>query len=218
MVTIDNTFALPGEAIESLAGPLTSDQAARLSLYASLVAAASHKTGLVSKGDREKLGEHLVDSAALLRAVDVRDALMDLGSGAGLPGLVVAVLRPRTVVTLVESKRRRVAFLKKAVRELEAKNVRIIHGRLEGLSPKERQALTTSRALGSIERTLAASLDATAPGGRLVLFKGPAWPSERERAEDIASERGARLSDEIRIELPGLERATTFVVFHVKHP
>ena len=209
-------FRLPREAVETLAGRLTDAQAARLSEYGAMLLSADRKTNLVSERDRSRLGEHMVDCAALLRAVSVEESLADLGSGAGLPGLVVAIARPETAVTLVEARRRKVVFLKQAVRVLSLENVAVMHARLEDVPAAERYAMAASRALGSIGKTLGASLRAMAPDGRLVLFKGPAWVDEKEEALGIAVAAGAELEREVSVELPGVGRTTTFVVFHVK--
>lgn len=216
MMAEERVFVLPREAIEELAGRMSDRQADALTQYAGLVSKASERLSLVSSGDRARLGEHIVDSAALLRAVCVDDGLADLGSGAGFPGLVVAVLRPRASLILVEAKRRKVAFLKQAARALLLDNVSVIHSRLEELSGGARYALAASRALGSVEKTLALSLNTVAPGGRLVLFKGPGWQGERALAMEIGGEAGAELEREVEIQLPGLGRTTMFVVFHVK--
>ena len=78
--------------------------------------------------------------------------------------------------------------------------------------------MAVSRALGKIEKTLAPSLALVARAGRLVLFKGPKWREERELASSIAREQGFVLGREVDVLLPGLDRTTTFVEFHVEHP
>jgi 16S rRNA (guanine527-N7)-methyltransferase len=213
---VDDMFELPRDAVESLVGRLTDAQADSLSDYVKMLLCADRRTNLVSEGDRSKLGEHVVDCAALLKALEVGDSLADLGSGGGLPGLVVAIARPETRVTLVEARRSKVVFLKQAVRGLSLQNASVVHARLESLPGGRQYAVTASRALGSVERTLAASLQVTARDGRLVLFKGPGWQREKEAALRIAATTGAELESEIEVELPGMGRTTTFVVFHVK--
>ena len=209
-------FQLPRDAVEALAGPLTNEQARALEAYGALVQTAGRRTNLLSTGDLGRLDEHIVDSAALLRAVDVGDRLADIGSGAGLPGIVVAVARPGTAVTLVDARRSKAVFLKQAVRQLQLSNVRVVHERLERLPETQQYTMATSRALGDITKTLAPSLRVVEPGGRLVLFKGPGWPDERGRAVELADAEGAGIEHEIDVELPGFGRTTTFVVFHVK--
>jgi 16S rRNA (guanine527-N7)-methyltransferase len=173
--------------------------------------------GVVSRGATSRLGEHFVDSAAVLSVIDVGGRrVVDLGSGGGLPGVVVAVLRPSAQVVLVDSRRSKVAFLKGVQRALRLPNVEVVRGRLEELVGLREFDVGLSRALGRIERTLAKSLRLVADDGRLVLFKGPQWRDEADTAVAIAAEEGAMLEREAAVALPGSDRTTTYVVFHVK--
>jgi len=210
-------FECPAEAIETLTGPLSAHQRNLLTRYAERVAAAPEGLRVVSRGALARLGEHFVDSAAVLSVVDVEGrTVVDLGSGGGLPGVVVAVLRPLAAVTLVDSRRSKVAFLKGVQRELELPNLEIVRARLEDLAGVREFEIGLSRAVGAVERTLAASLRVVANDGRLVLFKGPRWRQEAESARAIAAEEGAVLERTTDVALPGIDRRTTFAVFHVK--
>jgi 16S rRNA (guanine527-N7)-methyltransferase len=172
---------------------------------------------VVSRSSLEHLGEHLVDSSALLSIMDpAAGELADLGSGAGFPGMVVAIMRPQMRVTLVDSRRSKIVFLKDLQRRLGLSNVTVLHERLEELAGKREFAMTAARALGSIDRVLPHCLRLTADDGRLVLFKGPLWEEEQERAEAIAGREQSVISRVEKVALPGLDRVTTFVEFHVK--
>ena len=195
---------------------MTGSQAAALASYAEAVLAAGRRQNLLARGSLERLGEHLVDSAALLRVVEAGGSVADLGSGAGLPGMVLAVLRPGASVTLVESRERRVAFLRRVVRRLALPNVEVVQARVEELVGRRAFELVCSRALGGIGRTLLPSLGLVGAGGRLVLFKGPRWWEEAEEAAEIARAAGYGIERTVEVPLPGFGRATTFVVFHVK--
>ena len=163
------------------------------------------------------MGEHFVDAAALLSFVDPgAGELADLGSGAGFPGIVVAVLRPEARVTLVDSRRSKVVFLKDMKRRLGLENVTVVHARIEELDCESKFELAAARALGSVETVLGSCLRLVSPGGRLVLFKGPQWRDEAEQAGVIAGLEGAEIVRTETVTLPGLGRATTFVEFHVK--
>jgi 16S rRNA (guanine527-N7)-methyltransferase len=210
-------FELPHQSIEALAGAVTQDQADALRTYGERILAASASLNLVSRASLPRLGEHFVDSAAVLSVVDVDGRrVVDLGSGGGFPGVVVAVLRPSAEMVLVESRRGKTAFLKGVQRELKLLNLSVVRGRVQDLGHQGPFELGLSRALGRIDETLAPSLRAVAPGGRLVLFKGPQWADEASLARGIAAAEGALLERVVRVELPGMGRATTFVVFHVK--
>jgi 16S rRNA (guanine527-N7)-methyltransferase len=211
-------FKCPVEAIESLAGSVSAHQCTLLERYAERIASAPKPLLVVSRKSLAHLDEHFVDSAAVLSVVDVDGrSVVDLGSGGGLPGVVLAVLRPAAQVTLVDSRRSKVTFLKGVQRDLELPNLEVVRGRLEDLAGVREFEVGLSRALGSIETTLAPSLRLVAGGGRLVLFKGPRWQQEAEAAVAIAGQEGAELERTADVDLPGLGRTTTFAVFHVKH-
>ena len=211
------SFSLPRRSIETLAGQLSDEQAVLLTAYGQAILKASRDINVVSRHSLGRLGEHFVDSAALLSFAEPgRSSVGDLGSGAGFPGVVAAIMRPQASVTLVESRRSKVVFLKDVRRRLGLENVTVVHGRLEELQGRMQFALATARALGSVEVVLASCLGLVAPGGRLVLFKGPRWSEEMKRGRDVAAQHGAEIGRTETVGLPGLDRATTFVEFHVK--
>jgi 16S rRNA (guanine527-N7)-methyltransferase len=210
-------FSLPRSAIEQLAGELSESQAHSLALYADAILRASPRMNLVSRRSLGDLEGHLVDAAALLAFADPGDGqVADLGSGAGLPGLVVAILRPRARVTVVDSRRSKVVFLKDVVRRLRLPNVEVVHARIENLAGRVAYPLAVARALGESSVILPGCLRLLAPGGRLVLFKGPRWVDEAADVRAIAEEQGAEITRAEQVPLPGVGRATTFVEFHVK--
>lgn len=210
-------FELPREEIEALSGPMRNEQAGRLARYGQAILDASARSNLVSRRALAELGEHFVDSAALLKVVGGwHGELADLGSGAGFPGVVVAVLRPEFSVVLVEGRRRKVVFLKSVVRALELENVRVVHARIEDLRGSERFGTAVARAVGKVTDVIPRAVGVLEAGGRLVLFKGPRWEKERDAAIAVADVCGAELEGTKSVELPGLGRTTTFVVFHVK--
>jgi 16S rRNA (guanine527-N7)-methyltransferase len=210
---------LPRVDIEALVGSLTPQQSELLTAYGDAIFKSSRSMNLVSRRSLGNIGEHFVDAAALLAFSDPEDGdLGDLGSGAGFPGIVIAVLRPGARVTVVDSRRSKVVFLKDVKRRLALGNVTVVHARVEELRGELKFGLAVARALGSTETVLAPCLRLVAPGGRLVLFKGPLWGEEAVQAEAIAGREGAEIGRTETIPLPGLNRATTFVEFHVKHP
>jgi len=211
-------FSLPRQSIETLAGPLSEEQAVLLTAYGQAILKASREMNVVSRRSLNRLGEHFVDSAALLSFADPREGSFgDLGSGAGFPGVVVAIMRPEARVTLVDSRRTKIVFLKDVKRRLGLENVTVVHARLEELRGQAQFGLVAARALGSTEAVLGSCLRLVAPGGELVLFKGPLWADEVEGVREVAAKEGAEIARTRTVALPGLDRATTFVAFHVKH-
>jgi 16S rRNA (guanine527-N7)-methyltransferase len=143
-----------------------------LQAFAALLEERGVRLGLVGEGDREHLWErHVADSfraVATLRPGD-RDAY-DLGSGGGLPGIVVAIARPSLRVTLVETQRRRVGWLELVIEELGLENAVARQARIEDLS--DPVDVCFARALAPIERAWELARPLLRPGGRLVYFAG----------------------------------------------
>jgi len=138
---------------------------------------------------------HLLDCLALLPMLDGR-RLADVGSGAGLPGLVVAIARPRIEAILIESNRKKAAFLRHANRELRLTNVRIIQERVEQWVPNNGFDIVTARAFAKITDCIRTSEHLLMSNGRFVLMKGvdpveeladlpPPWRTVENRRVDI---------------------------------
>ena len=188
-------FSLPRQSIETVAGPISDEQAVLLTAYGQAILKTSRHINVVSRQSLCSLGEHMVDSAALLSFADPRQGSFgDLGSGAGFPGVVVAIMRPEVGVTLVDSRRSKIVFLKDVKRRLGLENVTVIHGRLEELRGQVQFGLVAARALGNTKAVLASCLRLVAPGGELVLFKGPLWADEIEDVRVLAEHEGAEIA------------------------
>lgn len=117
------------------------------------------------------LTHHILDSLAVRPYVHGRRCL-DLGSGAGLPGLVLALSLPDTHWVLLDSNRKKVRFLNQAVLELGPANVEVVAARAEDYRPEQRFDTITCRALTSLGQFRALAAPMLAPGGRLLAMKG----------------------------------------------
>lgn len=108
----------------------------RFRSYHDLLLKVNKKTNLISRGDEKHIVKrHFLPSVGILKAINLSPGcrIMDLGSGAGLPGIPMKIVRPDLDITLVDSKRRRTAFLKVVVRELSLEGIQVIHSRVEEL-------------------------------------------------------------------------------------
>ena len=173
---------------------LSASQADALSLYETLLRERGVALGLIAPSDTNRLGpRHVQDSlraAALIRADDA--SLCDIGPGAGLPGLVVAIASPSLEVVMVEPKERAVAFLELAVARLGLQNVEIRHARVEDVSLQADVA--TTRAFGPAQRSWEAAVRVLRPGGRLIYFAGGGSQDPEATAREIrAPERPERI-------------------------
>jgi len=162
------------EASERLGLVLSPGQIESLRRFAELLRDRAVPLGVVSAADSDRLlSRHVIDSLRAAAAVRPPDRLAyDLGSGAGLPGLAVAVACPGLAVRLVESRRRRAAFLELAVHHLAVGNVAVVWDRVEDqLDPAD---LCFARAFAPLARAWAVARPLLVPGGRLVHFAGAA--------------------------------------------
>lgn len=160
------------------------------------------------------LDVHLRDSLAGLEVDALRHArrLADLGSGAGLPGLPLALALPGTQVQLVESQRRRCTFLERAVRELGISNVTVACARAEELAIRESLDAVTARALAALPVLCEYSAPLLRVGGVLVAWKGAVPASEEADAAAAAALLGLERA-EVRSVAPyaGSDRRTLHV-------
>ena len=152
--------------------------------YARLLSTDGVMRGLIGPREVPRLWErHLLNCAVLGEAVPTGVDVADIGSGAGLPGLVLALRRPDLSVTLVEPLLRRTTFLDEAVAALELSNVEVIRSRAEDLHGSRTFAVVTSRAVAPLVRLLGWSLPLVKPGGALVAMKGASVHREIEAAQ-----------------------------------
>lgn len=157
----------------------------RLSIYRALVEKWNPKINLVSPSTLPDFeSRHLHDSLQLADIAEPKKGIwLDLGSGGGLPGLVVAIMtvdRPLSVI-LVESDQRKAAFLRNAIRELSLRNVLVISDRIMSITAQNADYIS-ARALASLPQLLEMVLMHMKPTGTAYLMKGRTWREELVQA------------------------------------
>ena len=141
-----------------------SERLALAERYAAILATDGVVRGLIGPREAPRLWErHLLNCAAVGALVPQGSTVCDVGSGAGLPGLVLAVARPDLEVELVEPLLRRTTFLNEAVAALELENVTVTRGRAEQLHGVRRFDVVTSRAVAPLTRLLEWSMPLVTP-------------------------------------------------------
>jgi 16S rRNA (guanine527-N7)-methyltransferase len=161
---------LLGQAAE-LGVALDASRAATLIRYEDLLARRAVPLGAIARSDATRIRErHILDSLRAAPMVHEVDVACDLGSGAGLPGIVVAVAEPGVRVLLVESRAKRAAFLEFAVLELGLSNVDVVVGRAEEL--RREVDACFARAFAPLPLAWSVARGILRPGGRLVYFAG----------------------------------------------
>lgn len=144
------------------------------------------------------LTHHLLDSLAVLPYVTA-DRLLDVGAGAGLPGIPLAIVRPDLAVTLIDASHKKAAFMQQAAIELRLGNVTALHGRVEELSPEAPFPQIVSRAFSDLSDFVRLTGPLLAEGGEWLAMKG-LCPHE-----EIAQLQGARVKRDVELQVPGLD-------------
>jgi 16S rRNA (guanine527-N7)-methyltransferase len=150
--------------------------------YVDMLATAGVERGLIGPREVPRLWErHVLNCAVVVPRVPTGATVADVGSGAGLPGLVWAIARPDLEVTLIEPLLRRTVFLEEAVDALGLDRVRVLRARADDVD--ERFDVVTARAVAPLEKLGAWCLPLVRPGGVLLALKG------RTAEEEVASSR-----------------------------
>jgi 16S rRNA (guanine527-N7)-methyltransferase len=197
----------PGPAAEEIFGPRL-PLAAR---YARWLAEDGTERGLLGPRERPRLwSRHLLNCAVLTDLIPAQARVADVGSGAGLPGMVIALRRPDLQVTLVEPLLRRSVFLTEVVADLGLEgSVEVLRARAEELQGTRTFDVVTARAVAPLERLAAWCLPLVAPRGQLLALKGSTAEEELAAAEPLLDRWGAERSEVVRL---GTDDEPTWVV------
>ena len=194
----------------------------RLATYFSELKKWSRKVNLIAKSatDEEIVENHFLDSLTLLPFLAGSGChLLDIGTGAGFPGLVCKAARPELTVTLVEPREKRVSFLGHIVRTLGLKDVFILGCRIED---EERLAADrpfthiTGRAVTEIGPFLTMVERFSASSPKVILMKGPKWREEMAAASAIVAGSPFKLTDVRECALPFSGARRALLLFGIK--
>ena len=202
------------EASATMGVALSEDQLKQLTAYEALLSGWSSRVRLVSSGDRFRIRQmHLLDClSAVPHLGPSTSRLVDVGSGAGLPGIVIKIARPDISTVLLESARMKALFLRHVQTELGLEGLEVVHGRAEsGEVLKEHGEgydWVTVRAVSCLQEIWKLSRPLLRASGRMMAYKGP-----EERGEETIELVGAPQIEEIQVDVPGLgrERRLLFV-------
>lgn len=190
----------PADEIREIFG-LAFSGAAR---FAEMLTAEGEMRGVIGPRELPRLwSRHIVNSAALAPFLPARGAVADVGSGAGFPGIVSALLRPDLEVMLIESMERRIEWLDDVVVELDLDNVILRHARAEEV--KDRFDVVAARAVANLTKLVRLTAPLLRPGGSLLALKGARAEAEVEAAQYVVKK--ARLEPAVVHEVmtPGEE-------------
>ena len=172
----------------------------KLLAYLALLYKWNKTFSLTALREQDKaVSHHLLDSLAILPHVPDGN-LLDVGSGGGMPGIPLAIVRPELSVTLLDSNSKKTAFLRQAAIELALPNISVHCGRVEQYHPPVGYAAITSRAFAELVDFVSLSRHLLAVGGRWLAMKG-VWPQE----EIARLPNDVSIESVLRLRVPGVE-------------
>jgi 16S rRNA (guanine527-N7)-methyltransferase len=151
------------------------------------------------------LTHHLLDSLIIAPQVGA-GPLLDVGSGAGLPGIPLAIARPGLRVTLLDASQKKCGFMRQAAIDLKLSNVTVTHARVEDFRPAYGFPQVVSRAFSDLSEFVRLTRHLVAPGGEWLAMKG-LYPHE-----EIAQLKGARVTRDVPLRVPGLDADRHLIV------
>lgn len=159
----------------------------------------------------EVIKKHFLDSLVILSYLEIesRKRWLDIGTGAGFPGLVLKLFLPGDSFYLLDSSSKKVNFLNQLIYKLELKGIDATHGRAEDLAQIEEWRASfdyvTSRAVASLNVLLEYVVPFLKIGGLAYLYKGPDYLEEIEEAQEALRILGAEIKEKIKLDVPGLK-------------
>lgn len=163
----------PPEVMPQIAAELFGEQLPLLQRFHDLLYAEGQIRGLVGPREMGRLwSRHIINCAPILKFLPRNINVADVGSGAGLPGLVIACARPDLGVVLIDSMQRRCEWLEYAAQELGLENVQVFWGRAEELKAEPKFEVVTARAVAHLSKLLPWCRNLCARNGKFVFLKG----------------------------------------------
>ncbi|MBE3010423.1 16S rRNA (guanine(527)-N(7))-methyltransferase RsmG [Microbispora sp. NEAU-D428] len=190
----------------------TGEALERARVFAELLAGPGVVRGLLGPREVPRIWDrHLLNCAVVEEAVRPDSTLVDIGSGAGLPGLVLAIVRPDVTVTLLEPLLRRTVFLSECVEALKLDNVEVLRGRAEELARKRVFDVATARAVAPLDRLLSWSMPLLHEGGELLAMKGERAQEELDATRPQLESFGVRHVELVTVGRGKVEPPATLV-------
>lgn len=193
---------------------LTEEQMEKFALYEELLLEWNQKMNLTSITDPDEVKKkHFIDSLLVLQKdwIPEGTSLIDVGSGAGFPGIPIVIARPDLSITFADSLKKRLGFLEEVIGKLDIKQTKLVHGRAEdlGRNPayREQYDIAVARAVASLPVLLEYTLPFVKVGGQLIAWKGPKAQEELDDSARALGQLGGKHRETNRIDLFDMQRA-----------
>ena len=177
---------------------ISDNQLEKFDKYMQLLLEWNEKINLTAiiEPDEVKI-KHFLDSLTVLKYINDEDKVIDIGTGAGFPGIPLKIMKSDTKITLLDSLNKRINFLNLVIEELELKNIEAIHGRAEEFARnklyREKYDVAVSRAVANLSTLTEYMLPFVKVGGRCICMKGANLKEELDKAKNAIQELGGKI-------------------------
>lgn len=204
---------------EQLEVELTEQQLEQFKTYYEMLIEKNKVMNLTAITEKDEvIDKHFIDSISLNKAVDTTKPLkiLDLGTGAGFPGIPLKIAYPNLTITLLDSLNKRIKFLQEVIEELGLQEIEGLHGRAEDFAKqpayREQYDLCVSRAVANLATLSEYCLPYVKEGGCFISYKSGAVEEEVNQSKKAIAELGGRIKEVIAFTLPKTDIERTFVV------
>lgn len=212
-------FKLMSEACEHEGILLSEEQYKKFIKYKEMLQEWNKKINLTAiTEDEDIIKKHFIDCIKAFKFKYLKDAkkIIDIGTGAGFPGIPVKIINENTEVVLLDSLNKRIKFLNLVIEELNLKNITAIHGRAEDFSKqkeyRENFDIAVSRAVANLKVLSEYCIPYVKKNGYFISLKGPAVEEELNDAQNIISQLGGKIDDIIQVEIENSDLKHNLVI------
>ena len=203
--------------VEELGIKLSKEQAEMFFNYMNLLLEWNEKINLTAiTEEKEVIVKHFVDSLTIAKYIPEGASLVDVGTGAGFPGIPLKIIREDLKITLLDSLQKRINFLDVVIKELNLENIETIHARVEefGKNSKYRESfeVATSRAVANLSTLTEYLLPLVKVGGIVVCMKGSSIEEELETSKKAINVLGGKVSNVFEFDLPKTDIKRNLVI------
>ena len=195
---------------------LQESQRKQLNRYCELLWSWNEKLNLTRHVDYETfVSRDVLDTMELAEFIEPNERVLDIGSGGGVPGLVLAILCPEAIVTVSDSIEKKTKALEDMVEQLGLKT-KVVNARVQDLLPKRKYDTLVARAIGPTSKILRWVAPHWSRFDRLLLIKGPRWSEERKEARHLGLMNNVELRKLKSYPMPGTESESVILSFTAK--
>lgn len=186
---------------------INSNQLEKFYKYMQLLLEWNKKINLTAITDEDEIIlKHFVDSLTVLKYINENDRIIDVGTGAGFPGIPIAIMMPNVKITLLDSLNKRINFLNEVIKELDLKNVETIHSRSEDCGKdtlfREKYDIAIARAVANLSTLSEYLLPFVKIGGKMICMKGSEIEEELKNAQYAIKVLGGKIIARDEFTLP----------------